>query len=62
MHRGLSLEEWRQHLQSQILSVDGLKPSKVFVEKITQFSLLPLEFLKISNKVVDYYQFSCIKI
>ena len=50
------LEEWRMTTQSQILITDDLKLSKVSVDKLTQFSLRPPEFLTLFNKVGEYYR------
>ena len=48
--------KWRHHTPSQILITNDLKLSKLSVDKITQFGLRPPEFLKLFNKVSDYFK------
>jgi len=50
------MDEWRQHSANQVLILDDLKLSKISVDKITQFSLRPPEFLKVFDKVGDYFR------
>ena len=54
--RSLDMDEWRQHTANQVLVLDDLKLSKLSVDKITQFSLRPPEFLKVFDKVGEYYR------
>ena len=47
--RSLGLEGYRIHSENQLLILDDLKLSKMSIDKVTQFSLRPPEFLQLFN-------------
>jgi hypothetical protein len=56
IRRGLDLPEWRQHSDSEMLTLEDLKMSKVSIDKISEFSVRPPEFRSIFDYVGQYYR------
>lgn len=52
--RSLGLEGYRIHSENQLLILDDLKLSKMSIDKVTQFSLRPPEFLQLFNTLGEY--------
>lgn len=52
----LQLDGWRQHSENQTLVLDDVKLSKISIDKVTQFSLRPPEFLKVFDQLGNYYR------
>ena len=50
------LPEWRKHISNQITTYTDLKQSRVIIDKISQFSMRPPEFLNIIDMVGNYYR------
>ena len=50
------LPEWRKHTSNQITTYTDLKQSRVIIDKISQFSMRPPEFLNIIDMVGNYYR------
>ena len=56
IRQSLQLDKWRQHTPNQILIMDDLKMSNVSIDKVTQFSMRPPEFIGIIDSVRDYFR------
>ena len=56
IRRGLDLPEWRQHSDSEMLTLEDLKMSKVSIDKISEFSVRPPEFRSIFDYIGQYYR------
>lgn len=54
--KAIKLEDYRLHTPKQVLILDDLNLSRLSVDKVTQFSLLPSEFLQIFNKLGNYFR------
>ena len=54
--KAIELEDFRLHTPKQVLILDDLKLSKLSVDKITQFSLRPPEFLQLFNELGNYFR------
>ena len=52
----LQLDQWRQHAPNQNLIMDNLKISNASIDKVTQFSMRPQEFIGIIDSVRDYFR------
>ena len=50
------LPQWRKHTQSEILIMNDLKQSKMGYDKVTQFSLRPLELKPVIDMTGHYYR------
>ena len=54
--KAIELEDYRLHTPKQVLILDDLKLSRLSVDKVTQFSLRPPEFLQLFNELGNYFR------